>query len=113
MCCIDKELTKAYSGEIYSIFKGKIESEAQYINGSKNGLEYIYNSNGDLEQINECRGNLIFGVSKEYDENGNIKTASVVFNNNHLKVIEVDKILDNIILLIIEKKDMKVDYHHI
>lgn len=94
MYYLDKELTKAYSGEIYSIFKGKIESEAQYINGSKNGLEYIYYSNGDLEQINECRGNVIFGVSKEYDENGNIKTASIVYNNNHLKVIEVDRILD-------------------
>lgn len=94
MYFIDKELTKGYSGEIYSIFKGRIESEAQYINGSKNGLEYIYNSNGDLEQINECRGNVLFGVSKEYDEKGNIKTASVVYNNNHLKVIELNRILN-------------------
>lgn len=86
---LDKELTKPFIGEVYVVFKDKIESEAQYINGSKNGVEYIYNSNQEIEQINQCRGNVIFGVSKEF-ENRKLKTVSIVYNNNFIKIIEIN-----------------------
>ncbi|ASK32141.1 hypothetical protein CEY12_19450 [Chryseobacterium sp. T16E-39] len=36
----------------------------------------------------------MYGISKEYDENGNIMIASIVFNNEYLKSVEV---LDGII----------------
>ena len=29
----------------------------------------------------------MYGVSKEYDEEGNLLTASVVYNNSHLKIV--------------------------
>lgn len=86
---LDKECKEPFTGEIYVKFKDAIESEAQYKNGYKNGIEYIYDSDGNLEQANENKGNVMYGVSKEYDENGNIVNASIVFNNEYLKSIEL------------------------
>lgn len=88
MYFLDANFSIAFEGEIYSVFINQIESEAQYKNASKNGLEYIYNANQEIEQINECRGNLIFGVSKEFQDN-KLKYVSVVYNNNHLLVVEI------------------------
>ena len=50
-------------------------------------MELIYNKDGGIEQASECRHNLMYGVSKEYDEEGNLLTASVVHNNSHLKIV--------------------------
>lgn len=69
-------------------FNDTIESEAEYKNGYKNGIEYIYNSDGNLEQANENRGNVIFGISKEYDADGNTVIASIVYNNDYLRSVE-------------------------
>lgn len=86
---LDKEFKKPFTGEIYVMFKHKIESEAEYKNGYKNGLEYIYYANENLQQINEYKGNVLFGISKEYDENENLISVSIVWNNSYIKVIEI------------------------
>lgn len=85
---LDQGLTQPFTGEIYVKFNDTIESEAEYKNGYKNGIEYIYNSEGNLEQTNENRGNVIFGISKEYDEDGNMVIASIVYNNDYLRSVE-------------------------
>ncbi|MBB1150797.1 hypothetical protein H4K35_11850 [Myroides sp. NP-2] len=86
---LDLELTKLFTGIIYSKFKGKIENEAEYIEGLKNGLEYIYNEDEEVIQINECRGNVIFGVVKEYEKES-LKSVSIVYNNSFLKILNVN-----------------------
>ena len=42
--------------------------------------------NGKIEQINECRGNVTFGVSKEFEEKGNLRSVNIVWNNDYLKI---------------------------
>ncbi|MDM1409110.1 hypothetical protein [Myroides sp. DF42-4-2] len=86
---LDPELTKPYTGVIYNKWRGKIESEAEFIDGLKNGLEYIYNEDEEVIQINECRGNVIFGVVKEYEKES-LKSVSIVYNNSFLKILNVN-----------------------
>ncbi|MBK1895146.1 hypothetical protein [Chryseobacterium paridis] len=86
---LDKEFTQPFTGEIFIKYKDEVESEAEYKNGYKNGIEYIYTSEGILEQTNENKGNLIFGISKEYDEEGQVVISSIVYNNDYLKSVEI------------------------
>ncbi|HAO08151.1 MULTISPECIES: hypothetical protein [Chryseobacterium] len=85
---LDKEFKEPFTGEIFVTFNGVLESEAQYKNGYKNGIENIYNSNGILEQTNENRGNVIFGVSKEFNEEGDVVISSIVYNNDYIRSVE-------------------------
>ena len=85
---LNKACTLPFNGEIFSIFKDYIELEYEIRNGKKNGLEYIYYPTGKIEQINECRENVMFGVSKEYFQNGDLKTVSIVYNNYHIRIVE-------------------------
>lgn len=86
---VDEECKQPFTGEIFVKFNGLLESEAQYKNGCKNGVENIYNSDGILEQTNENRGNVIFGVSKEFDVTGNILVSSIVYNNDYIRSVEI------------------------
>jgi len=43
----------------------------------------------NLEQISEYKNNLKFGLSKEYDEDGNLTSVAVVWNNGYLKTIYI------------------------
>lgn len=85
---LDPELTKPYTGVIYSKFKGKIESEAEFIDGLMNGLEYVYNEEEELIVINECRGNVGFGIAKEFDK-GQLMSVSIVYNGGLVKFLEI------------------------
>ena len=87
---LDEKNCKPFNGIIYGLFQSKYDYEAEIKDGYKDGIELIYNSDGNLEQISECRHNMLYGVSKEYREDSSLATVSVVLNNNHLKVIEVD-----------------------
>lgn len=85
---LDPELTKPYTGVIYSKFRGKIESEAEFIDGLMNGLEYVYNEEEELIVINECRGNVGFGIAKEF-EKGQLTSVSIVYNNGLVKFLDI------------------------
>ncbi|MBB1148817.1 MULTISPECIES: hypothetical protein [unclassified Myroides] len=85
---LDPALTLPYTGVIYTTYRGKIESEAVYFQGLKNGLEYVYNEEGEIIQIDECRGNVQFGISKEF-ENNRLSSISINYNNSWVKVLYV------------------------
>ncbi|MTG99211.1 MULTISPECIES: hypothetical protein [Myroides] len=87
---LDPELTKPYTGVIYNKWQGKIESEAEFIDGLKNGLEHIYNEDGEPIQINECRGNVMFGITKEFQK-GYLTSVSIVYNNSYIKSLDVNR----------------------
>lgn len=86
--CIDKECTQPYTGWVIEIFQGKLSWEFQTIDGKQNGLEKIY-EDGRLIQVDEYKDNLQFGVSKEYDKDGNVTSVSIVLNNLYIKTIEL------------------------
>lgn len=83
---LDPALTQPYTGIIYTKFGGKIESEAAYIDGLMNGLEYVYNEEEELIQLTECRGNVHFGVSKEF-ENEKLSVVCINYNGSLVKVV--------------------------
>ena len=87
---IDKNLTIPYDGTVINKDGDIIIWKFEVRNGKRTGLEYIYYSNGKIEQINECRGNLTFGVSKEFDQNGNLRSVSIVWNNGYLRTIHIN-----------------------
>ncbi len=87
---LDKKHKKPFNGIVYGVFQSKLDYEVEIKNGYKNGIELSYSSDGYIEQISECKHNLLYGVSKEYREDNSLATVSVVLNNNHLKVVEVD-----------------------
>ncbi|MDO4880634.1 MAG: hypothetical protein Q3983_05080 [Capnocytophaga sp.] len=85
----DEACQTPFNGIVYGMC-GKplrLDYECEIVGGVKDGMELTYNEEGGIEQASECRHNLLYGVSKEYDEEGNLLTASVVFNNSHLKVV--------------------------
>ncbi|UVD78668.1 hypothetical protein NWE55_11110 [Myroides albus] len=85
---LDPELTKPYTGVIYNKWRGKIESEAEFIDGLKNGLEHVYNEEEELILISECRGNIEFGISKEF-EKGYLTSVSINYNGRLVKYLEI------------------------
>ncbi|MBB1150054.1 MULTISPECIES: hypothetical protein [unclassified Myroides] len=85
---LDPELTKPYTGVIYNKWQGKIESEAEFIDGLKNGLEHVYNEEEELILISECRGNIEFGISKEF-EKGYLTSVSINYNGRLVKYLEI------------------------
>lgn len=88
---LDDLFTKPYQGIVIDKVNDILMWKFDVRKGKRTGLEYVYNTDGKLEQINECRNNLMFGVSKEYNEIGKIKTTSIVYNNSYLKIIEVNE----------------------
>ncbi|MEH3113019.1 hypothetical protein [Pedobacter terrae] len=88
---LDREFKLPFTGVLLVKFNNRLESEAQYQNGRKNGIENVYNSAGILEQTSEYRGNVIFGVSKEFDAEGIVMISSIVYNNDYLRTVEMVK----------------------
>jgi hypothetical protein len=61
--------------------------------GLQHGVEYTYYEGTDiLEQICEYRNNFQYGISKEYDEIGNLSSISVILDNDILRIIEIDEL---------------------
>lgn len=94
---LDKECMQPFNGIVYGTnqgcignHKGWLEYEEEITNGYRNGIQVIYRENGSIEQISECKLNLLYGISKEYDEQNVLKSVSVVMNNSHIKIIELD-----------------------
>ncbi|MGD1841439.1 MAG: hypothetical protein ACFB0B_11165 [Thermonemataceae bacterium] len=77
-----------FTGEVYDTLDNKINWIFDVKNGLQNGIEKTYQEGSDvLEQITENKDNMQFGVSKEFDEKGNLQSVSVVWNNKFLKTI--------------------------
>ena len=85
----DEDCQTPFNGIVYGMcgHPTRLDYECEIKNGVKSGIELIYNEEGGIEQASQCRHNLMYGVSKEYDQEGNLLTASVVYNNSHLKVV--------------------------
>lgn len=75
---LDEEFKVPFTGVLLVKFNNLLESGAQYQNGRKNGIENIYDSAGILEQTSEYRGNVIFGVSKEFNAERIVMISSIV-----------------------------------
>lgn len=59
--------------------------------GLQNGTEYTFYEKTDIiEQICEYRDNHQFGISKEFDEQGELQSVSIIYDNSYLKTIEID-----------------------
>lgn len=65
---LDKELVQPYKGIVIDEDQTNINWKFEVVDGKQNGIEKVYYSNGNLEQISEYKSNLQFGVSKEYDD---------------------------------------------
>ena len=85
----DEDCQTPFNGIVYGMcgHPARLDYECEIKDGVKSGIELTYNEEGGIEQACECRHNLMYGVSKEYDEEGYLLTASVVYNNSHLKVV--------------------------
>ena len=85
----DENCQTPFNGIVYGMcgHPPRLDYECEIKNGVKSGIELIYNEEGGIEQASQCRHNLMYGVSKEYDQEGNLLTASVVYNNSHLKIV--------------------------
>ncbi|WP_407402739.1 hypothetical protein [Chryseobacterium sp.] len=88
---LDELFKNPYNGVVIDKVNDILMWKFDVRKGKRTGLEYVYNTDGKVEQINECRNNLMFGVSKEYDNNEDVKTASIVYNNSYLKIVEVNE----------------------
>ncbi len=86
---LDKYLIYSYSGLVIDEDQGVVNWEFKVVDGKQNGIEKVFYSNGNLEQISEYKNNLQFGLSKEYDEDGNLTSVAVVWNNGYLKTIYI------------------------
>lgn len=86
---LDKDLIYSYSGLVIDEDQGVVNWEFKVVDGKQNGIEKVFYSNGNLEQISEYKNNLQFGLSKEYDEDGNLTSVAVVWNNGYLKTIYI------------------------
>ena len=75
----DEDCQTPFNGIVYGMcgHPSRLDYECEITEGMKNGIE----------QASECRHNLMYGVSKEYEQEGNLLTASVVYNNSHLKIV--------------------------
>lgn len=95
---LDSNFSQPYNGWAIEMFKGEINWEFEIKNGKQNGIEKVY-ENGHLIQVDEYKDNLQYGVSKEYDKNGNLTSVSVVWNNDHIKTIYLkNNQIDEVIL---------------
>ncbi|MBN6077151.1 hypothetical protein HYE59_06315 [Aggregatibacter actinomycetemcomitans] len=87
---LDKICERPFNGIVYGMCKSTLDYEAEIKDGYKNGIEVNYRADGSIEQISEYKHNLLYGISKEFDENNLLVTVSVVLNNSHLKIVEVN-----------------------
>lgn len=87
---LDQICEKPFNGVVYGTCQSRLDYEAEIKNGYKNGIEVNYHANGSVEQVSECKNNMLYGVSKEFDEKSSLVSVSVVFNNAYLKVVELD-----------------------
>jgi hypothetical protein len=88
----DKELSIPFTGIVSDASNGHTNSIFELKEGLKDGIEKVFHEDSDLlEQVSEYKKNLQFGVSKEYDEQGELVHVSVVWNNKYLKTLTLSE----------------------
>lgn len=80
-----------FTGTLYEKFNNKIISEYEVKNGRKNGIQRDYFQDGKLEEISEWKENFKYGINKEYNDEGILKSVSIVWNNDYIKIMDVEK----------------------
>jgi len=88
---IDALLAIPYTGIVVDKSDNIVEWMFETVNGKQEGLEKTYFPNGKLKQIAEYKNNLQYGVSKEYDQEGNMTSASIVWNNGYIKTLVINE----------------------
>lgn len=88
---LDKELTKPYTGILIETYDNYTIWWSEYINEVQNGIEKVFNDDGQLEQISECKNNMHVGISKEYDESNKLIFVAIKWNNGYVKKIYLDE----------------------
>lgn len=71
---------KPFTGFIIEYFPQNlevIESEIEYQNGYQDGYEREFYENGKLKNEFHCKNNMLDGVSKRWDEEGNLISESL------------------------------------
>jgi len=82
---------KKFTGKIYDTWGDEVSWIFDVENGLQNGIEKTYYEGTNvLEQIAEYKDNMQFGISKEFDETGELLSVSIVWNNSYLKTIFVN-----------------------
>jgi antitoxin component YwqK of YwqJK toxin-antitoxin module len=62
-----------FTGVIVEFYDdGKVESETEFKNGSKEGVHRTYHPNGKIENEYLEKNNREYGVDKTWDESGNL-----------------------------------------
>ncbi len=85
---VDENCNKPYTGVIYDGNEKKIHRMFQVKDGVQDGVEKIFHEKRDsLQQICDYKRNLQFGISKEFDEGGNLTYVGVVFNNKFMRIL--------------------------
>lgn len=88
---LNEQLEQSYTGILIETVAHDITIWwSEYIDGFQNGIEKIFNGDGQLEQISECKYNMHVGISKEYDEQGNLILVAIKWNNGYIKSMDVD-----------------------
>lgn len=87
----DKYLKNPYTGILVETSaNGTIIWWSELVDGSQNGIEKNFDSEGRLQQISECKKNMHSGISKEYDESESLFYVSIKWNNGTLKSLKLD-----------------------
>lgn len=86
----DKELQELYTGILIENSGNTMIWWSEYIDGVQNGVEKVFNEEGQLEQISECKNNMHVGISKEYDEFNNLIFVGIKWNNGYVKGLHLD-----------------------
>jgi antitoxin component YwqK of YwqJK toxin-antitoxin module len=69
----DKNLSKLFTGIIYDEYDGFKNWLFEVDKGLQNGIEKVFHEGTDiLDQIVEYKDNLQFGISKEFDDQGEL-----------------------------------------
>ena len=82
---------KKYDGVVYDIIDDKIYWIFEVKDGLQNGLEITYYEGTDvIHQKVEYKDNFQYGLSKEYNEQGELQFISIVYDNDYLEITQIE-----------------------
>jgi antitoxin component YwqK of YwqJK toxin-antitoxin module len=85
---------KKFTGVIYDLWMDKVNWIFEVKNGLQDGVEKtFYDGTNILQQIVEYNDNLQNGISKEFNEKGELTSVSVMFRGSVLKTIFLENSL--------------------
>lgn len=87
----DESKTVPFNGTIVDYNKGVLVWEFEVQDGFRTGIEKVYDSTGEIQEINETDHNTINGIAKEFYRNGQLKSQSIVIRNVPIDTIFYDE----------------------